>query len=286
MFTSFNARALGLKLTLDETLRLAHDAGFGGVDVMVRDAIEEGEDLAVARRRMEDLGLKPGAFPFPFDWRGDGTSFDAGLKRLPPIAEAAARLGLARTGTWVMPEMPEGSYEAVHDLHVARLGAIAAVLAGFDIRLGLEVIGVASSRSGRGKPFIHRLDQLEGLRAAIETDANVRVGMIVDSWHLYAADEPIAHALAWGADRVVWVHVADLPAGATRERASMIDSERGLPGDHGAIDSKALLTALKARGYEGPVTAEPLSSCRSLAGRSPGTIAALTATALASAWPE
>src|SRR5918995_3380787 len=136
MFTSFNARALGLDLSAEETLTLASGAGFEGVDLLVRDLVERGEDPSTVRARMDDLGLRGGAWPLPVEWRGDSRRFARDLARLPKLAEAARLMGLSRTGTWVMPETPdrpEGDDPAViaaHraawvTFHVERLGAIA-----------------------------------------------------------------------------------------------------------------------------------------------------------------
>ena len=61
MYASFNARALGLQLSGPETLRMAAENGFGGVDLMVRDLIDQDEDLRAMKSRMDDLGLKAGA---------------------------------------------------------------------------------------------------------------------------------------------------------------------------------------------------------------------------------
>ncbi len=258
VYSSFNARALGLKLAAEEAIRLASENGFGGVDVMIRDAVEEGTDLRRLRRERDDLGLKPGAFPFPFDWRGDEGAFLADMKRLPAYAEAAAQLGLTRTATWVAPECPEGLDRAsTRERHRDRLARIADELKKCEIRLGLEVIGVRSSRSGRNAPFINQLEDLEPFLRELATSTAANLGVVADSWHLYAAGEAIAAVLAFGVENVVWVHVADLPQGTGLDRATMIDSERGLPRPNGAVESTALLKALAVRGYDGPVTAEP-----------------------------
>ncbi|MDB5351872.1 MAG: sugar phosphate isomerase/epimerase [Planctomycetota bacterium] len=314
MFPSFNARALGLKLSADETLRLASEAGFRGVDVMVRDGIEEGVDFVGLRRKMDDLGLRGGAFPFPIDWRNSNDElFRRDLNALQRVAEAAATLGLTRTGTWVMPEAPKDFVRTLKDrraclhsrgpversdiqvrdesasedqalvygFHFDRLREIAPVLAEFGIRLGLEVIGVESSRSGEGVPYVTSLASLR--RSGLVTQL---VGVLIDSWHLYAANEPISHALAWGVENIIWVHVADLPAGAMTDRSAMIDSVRGLPGEHGTVESEALLKLLDLRGYEGPITAEPLAGCRSLIGLSPDAVAHAAARSLRAIWPD
>jgi sugar phosphate isomerase/epimerase len=289
MFMSFNARAVGLDLPAEETLALAAGAGFGGVDLLVRDLVDSGAEPGRLRARMDGLGLRGGAFPLPVDWRGDAGRFADDLRRLPRYAEAAAALGLGRTGTWVMPETagPAGDDGGLADtvrLHVERLGAVARVLDAHGIRLGLEVIGVASARPGRGRPFVHRLGDLDRVLGAI-WDESPNLGVLVDGFHLYAAGEPIEAGLAWGVRRVVWVHVADLPASAGPDRAAIRDHDRGLPGDHGAVDSRALLALLAEAGYDGPVTAEPLAGCRSIAGLAPVEVARRVAAALRSAWP-
>lgn len=258
MFTSLNARALGLPLDAAETIAQAARAGFGGVDLMVRDLVEAGDDPAGVRGRMDDLGLRGGAWPLPVAWRGDEPAFMADLARLPGLAEAAATLGLARTCTWVMPDRdPAVGPETLFDLHVRRLSAIARTLADHGTRLGLEVIGVASFRRPGFGAFVARLGDLGPLLDAIASEAPT-VGVVADAFHLFAADEPLDAPLAWGADRVVWAHVADLPAGDRVDRLLMRDERRGLPGENGAFGAAGMLDALMARGYNGPVTAEPM----------------------------
>lgn len=290
---SFNARAAGLDVSALETLGLAAGAGFGGVDLLVRDLVDAGDDPVALRAKMEDLDLKGGAFPLPMNWRGSAPDFARDLARLPRYAEAAAVLGLNRTGTWVMPETPErpddiatrSSHQAwTVSMHVDRLGAVARVLDVSGIRLGLEVIGVASSRTGRGLPFVHRMADLDRVLGSVWRESP-NLGVLVDAFHLYAAGEAVEAGLAWGVGRVVWVHVADLPASAPWGRTTIRDQDRGLPGEHGAVEALRLLTRLAAAGYDGPVTAEPMSGCRSLQGLTPEQAACRVAAALRSVWP-
>ena len=290
MYASFNARAVGLTLSATETIELAAQAGFAGVDLLVRDLLDAGEDPGVLRARMDDLGLRGGAFPNPVQWRQDAATFRQELARLPRLAEAAALLGLKRTSTWVLPETPAmagpgGDHDAVLAMHLERLGALVRTLQPFGIRLGLEVIGVASFRTGRGLPFVTRLADLGQLLESVRAEAP-NVGIVLDSWHLYAAGESVEAGLAWGVEQVVWTHVADLPAAAPRDPAAMNDNDRGLPGENGAIDCKALLQHLASAGYDGPVTAEPMPGCRTLAHRNqPAAVANQVAQALRSVWP-
>jgi sugar phosphate isomerase/epimerase len=294
LYRSLNARALGLDLSAGETIDLALRHGFGGVDLLVRDLVESGSDLAALRARIADAGLRGGAWPLPVHWRGAAEEFQRDLARLPRLAAAAATLDLRRTGTWVMPETPEslaGSGDAASRraataaLHVERLGAVARVLEREGVRLGLEVIGVDASRTGRGEPFVHRLGDLDAALGALRRTA-ANVGLLVDGFHLYAAGEPIEAALSWGVAQVVWVHVADLPRSAPPDRAAIRDGHRGLPGDHPAVPTAELLRQLAAAGYDGPVTPEPMAGCPALSGLSPGEAVGLLAHALRHVWPD
>ena len=293
MYSSFNARAVGLpELPTEATIDVAAAAGFDAVDLMVRDLVRSGADIAAVCRRLGDRGLRAGAFPMTMDWRGDEASFRRDLGELPRLAEAAAALGLTRTGTWVMPETPTlpppgidpaACRAEVAAFHVDRIGTIARLLAGFGIRVGLEVIGVATFRRGLGIPFVARMADLGPNLGALRAEPNV--GLLVDAFHLHAAAEPFAMALAWGVERVVWAHVADLAPGFAGDRSRIIDAERGLPGSHGAIDSRAFLAMLAEAGYDGPVTAEPLALCEALVGQTPDEVARRIKASLDACWP-
>lgn len=293
MFKSLNFRALGLTVPARTAVELAAKLGFGGVDLLVRDLVEAGDDPDELRARMDDLNLRGGAWPLPMDWRGSAERFAHDLERLPRLASVAARLGLVRTGTWVMPETPErpeteaaraSHRAAMIEMHVARLGAIARVLADQGVRLGLEVIGVESFRTGLGMPFVHRMADLDPVLGAVWREA-ANLGIVLDNWHLFAADEDLDAALNRGIDRVVWVHVADLPDSARPDRTTLRDDYRGLPGDHGAIDTAGLLRRLADLGYDGPVTAEPLSNHPRLQGLAPDAAAREVARAFEAVWP-
>ena len=93
--------------------------------------------------------------------------------------------------------------------------------------------------------------------------------------------------MAWGVGRVVWVHVADLPASAPLDpdRSTILDHDRGLPGEHSAVGTRELLELLATSGYDGPVTAEPMAGCRSLAGLNHEQTVRKVSAALRSVWP-
>ncbi|WP_435009964.1 sugar phosphate isomerase/epimerase family protein [Tundrisphaera lichenicola] len=288
MFASFNARAVGLMgLSAEETIDLAASSGFEGVDLLIRDLLRSGSNPNSIRTMMDDRGLRGGAFPMAVDWRGDESNFRRDLDDLPRLAEAAAILGLTRTGTWVMPETPHRSADRgeLASLHIRRIGEIARILDDHGIDLGLEVIGVESFRTGSGEPFITRLSDLDRELEPIWAESP-NLGILLDAFHLHAAGEEIEAGLSWGIGRVVWAHVADLPASALDDRSRIVDADRGLPGENGAVDVRGFLDRLAIEGYQGPVTVEPMSGCRSLAGLSPREIADRVRSALDGVWPE
>jgi sugar phosphate isomerase/epimerase len=290
MYPSWNARAVGLSLTAQETIYTASTAGFTGVDLLVRDLVDSGEDLEDLRRRMDDAGLRGGAWPLPVHWRGDQSRFDEDLKRLPRLAAAASCLGLTRTGTWILPEVdhvltpgtsgPE-VIRGTRELHLDRLGRIAQVLADHGCRIGLEILGPATSRTGGRPAFIHRYADLTPHFDELRLNHS-NTGVLVDSFHLFAAGEQQEACLIWGEGAVVWVHLSDP---TQEDRASILDSERELPRPDGAGQCRQLLTLLQG-GYDGPVTAEPLGVHGTLRSLTPLAAAKQVLASLRSVWPN
>jgi sugar phosphate isomerase/epimerase len=290
MYPSWNARAVGLDLSARESIEIAAQAGFPGVDLLVRDLAQSGEDARRLRDRMDELGVRGGAWALPVNWREDEPRFLDDLCVLSRHARAAAILGLNRTGTWVLPAIDPLRGEGIEDeemiarsvaFHVDRLGKIAGVLADHQVRLGLEVLGLADARKGRGAPFVdryaHLADRLSTLR-----EEHPNVGVLVDAFHLFAAGEGCEAGFVWGDESVVWVHLAD---SAKPDRAGLRDQDRALPGETDWADCRGLIEKLAQRAYDGTVTAEPMRHCKSLQGLDPLAIARRTLQSLRCVWP-
>jgi sugar phosphate isomerase/epimerase len=84
------------------------------------------------------------------------------------------------------------------------------------------------------------------------------VGLVLDSWHWYHAQETADDIKALKNEQVVAVDLNDGTAGM--DRKAMQDTVRELPVATGVIDVGAFLTALVDIGYDGPVRAEPFSA--------------------------
>ncbi|WP_165222198.1 sugar phosphate isomerase/epimerase family protein [Aquisphaera insulae] len=291
MFASWNARAVGLSQSARSAIDLAASCGFDGVDLLVRDLDQGGEDPVELRARMDDLGLRGGAWPLPVMWKGDESRFLDDLRMLPRYARIAAVLGLTCTGTWVLPEVltdGEGGSSAVDqrrrttEFHLDRLGRVARILEDHGSRLGLEVLGPISARSGTLPEFVcsyqQLCDRLAGLRERHEN-----VGLLVDAFHLYAAGEGIEAGLSWGIDRVVWVHISE-PLHPDRHR--LLDEQRTLPNAADPAKCRDLLLLLDRLGFNGPVTVEPLSRCDAIRDLDARQMAARVSASLSSVWPH
>lgn len=265
MWPSVSLRMLGQRFNARSTLELAARFGFQGVELLVRDLVEQNEDPAVLASMMADLGLRAGSWPLPVDWRVDVDRFRGDLAQLPTYARVASQLGLDRTGTWVLPEIldpdlleQDQPWDAAMAWHLERLGPIANILNDHGHRLGLEAIGVASFRTGRGLRFVDRLEALCPLLGALR-DQGCDVGLTVDSFHLYAAGESPEKLRRFNPHEVVSVHVSDVLDTASNRLADLRDDQRRLPTAEGPVPNRQLLRVLKELGYTGPVFPEPVA---------------------------
>jgi sugar phosphate isomerase/epimerase len=121
-------------------------------------------------------------------------------------------------------------------------------------RFGIEFIGPRTYRAAFRHEFIHTLDGVMELNAAIGTG---NVGLLLDSWHLYTSGGTIAEMERLTNDDVVVVHVNDAPAGIAPDE--QVDTVRTLPMETGVIDLVGFMRALRKIGYDGPVMPEPFS---------------------------
>jgi sugar phosphate isomerase/epimerase len=288
---------LGLNGDARATIELAARFGFQGVELLIRDLVEQDDDVAHLASMMVDLDLRAGSWPLPVDWRGDADHFRRDLAQLPTYARIASQLGLDRTGTWVLPEIlaprfleQEHPRDAAMAWHLERLGPIAKILNDHGHRLGLEAIGVSSFRTGRGLRFIDRLEMLRPLLLMLR-DHGCDVGLTVDAFHLYAAEESPAIVRRFDPDEIVLVHVSDVLESAPNARADLRDAQRRLPSPAGLVPCRQLLQAVSERGYSGPVFPEPVvggggSELRFGVGLNRDAVVQDAALALRSIWPS
>jgi sugar phosphate isomerase/epimerase len=255
MFVSLNG-AVTRGVGGADKIRLAAKTGFGGVDWDLGPAKTAGLDATKAlfaeTKIVPSIVNLPMARPFPFG--GEDVAFKDALAALADDAAFTAAVGCTKMMV-VLPASTTMTREAQRQLAVDRLSAIAGVLRGSRIRLGVEFLGPLYFRTGRAggpptEPFIWNMP--DALALAKDTGANV--GVILDAWHWYHSGSTITNITDAGADRIVHVHVSDAKAMPAED---VRDNMRLMPGE-GIIDLNGFFQALKKAGYAGGVSPEPL----------------------------
>lgn len=276
MFTSLSPGAIGVSVaSLEEGLRLAARHGFAGYHFSIAEAVQLGADHV--RELCDETGVRLSAFGFPVEFRQGEQDLEQSLAELASQAAIAADLDVRRTATWISPASNELTFEENFAFHVERLRPAAEILDDHGIHLGLEYVGPLKSRENSKHTFIHSMDQMAELCAAV----GPRVGFLLDAWHWYTAGEDSTHLQRLNPEQVVDVHVNDAPDMSVD---AQIDSQRELPGATGVIDIVTFLTALKRIGYDGPVMVEPFST--TVKEMSAEDACQATARALMSVWGE
>jgi sugar phosphate isomerase/epimerase len=256
MYPTIGPEALGIRgLSLPETIALARDSGFAGLSFNIRLAAQAVEEhgLDAVLQQFSQAGVRPALWNLPVAWRDDA-QYDTDLRELPRLASVARELGATRTATYMPSGSDERPYQENFDWHVARLRPIAEVLRDEGCRFGLEYIGPKTFRAAFRHEFIYTLAGLMDLIAAIGVDT---VGVMLDSWHLFASGGSLDDLDKLTNDEIVVVHVNDAPAGIPWDE--QIDTVRALPMETGVIDLAGFMQELQQLGYDGPVMPEPFS---------------------------
>jgi sugar phosphate isomerase/epimerase len=280
MYKNLNPDDLGISGRPSEVIELALSYGFKGIDLDLVDFSEQVKThgLAHARRLIDSARLKVGGFRLPVAWEEDSTSYQQDVERLTTLAELAQQIGCTRTTTTIQPASDMRPYHENFEFHRRRLSEISAALAPFKISLGLEFLAPLALRQGRAFQFIQSFDALLLL---LKTIAAPNIGVALDLWHWHVAGGTLDQIRTLRADQIITVCVADAEPGSTAVSADEQRSRR-LPGETGAIDAAAVLTALAELGYGGPVTPKPHKS--RLAGLSRDKIVKQAGAALDQVW--
>ena len=256
MFINLSPGTIGVKANLTEALALAQKHGFAGIDFSMAEVADlfEQQGASAVQALFDQAHIRPGTWGYPVDFRNAEATWQEGMAALPRLARAAQTLGLDRCSTWIMPCSDERTFDENFEFHVTRLQPGAQILADHGVRLGLEWVGPKTLRDTRQYPFIHTMQGMLELGDAIGTG---NMGLLVDAYHVYTSHGSNADVSGLTADQVVNVHVNDAPQGLAIDE--QLDGVRDLPGATGVLDLTGFLQALRAIGYDGPVTAEPFS---------------------------
>jgi sugar phosphate isomerase/epimerase len=246
---------LGFDGTFDESVQLAHKYGFEGIDPDERlFASLPGEALKRLLAGLETKNLKFGAAGLPVDFRADEATFSEGLRKLSGMGKTLRSAGVSRVSTWVMPCSNDLTYLQNFRQHACRLRECAKILSDCGQRFGLEYVATRTLWRSERNPFIHTLSEMRELEVSIGTD---NLGIQLDSWHWYNAEETAADIEALRGRDVITVDLNDAPRLPLDQ---LRDDHRELPAATGVIPVREFLLALAAIGYDGPIQAEPFNA--------------------------
>jgi len=247
---------LGFRATFPESLELAAKHGFEGLDPDPNYFASLGDDGL--KRLLDDLqtkNLKFGAAGLPVEFRKEEGAFSEGLKKLPATAEILQRAGVGRVSTWLPPCSNELTYPQNFRQHACRLRQCAQILADHGQKLGLEYVAPRTLWRSQRHSFLHTMSEAKELLVAIGTG---NLGIQLDSWHWFNAQETEKDLLTLRESDVVTVDLNDAPPGLSLDQYQ--DDHRELPAATGVIPIKEFLGALVQIGYDGPVQAEPFNA--------------------------
>ena len=255
-YTVLSLCRLGFHGSFEDSVELAVKYGFEGVDPDPGYFAKLSDDaLAKLLDDLKAKNLRLGAAGLPVEFRKDDQAFSNDLKKLPAAAAELRRAGIRRVSTWILPFSDHLTYLQNFRTHAYRLRECALVLENHNQQLGLEYVAARTLwRSGR-QPFLHTLSELKELELAIGTD---NLGVQLDTFHWFNAEETANDLLTLRASDVVTVDLNDAPLGLTLDQYR--DDQRELPASTGVIPIKTLLGALAQIGYDGPCQAEPFNA--------------------------
>ncbi len=127
-------------------------------------------------------------------------------------------------GTWLMPSHDTLTYNQNFQQHADRLREVSKILKDHDISLGLEYVGTQLLLVKGRYPFLHTLAETRELIAAIGTG---NVGLVLDTWHWWTANDTVEDLLSLKNEDVVSVDLNDAPKGL--EKRDQQDNARELP---------------------------------------------------------
>ena len=244
MFIALNSVLVNNRVKWPAFPQLAHAAGFPGVDVMLKPAMEAGPGATNAL--LKRLNLRPAAIDFPVEFRKDDLTFETDLAQLDGKAKFAADINCPRMVTYVMASS-DTPREQVRELYKKRFSMSATVLARHNVRLGLEFLGPVQFRKAKYE-FIWRMNDM----LALAKECGENVGLLLDAWHWHHAGGTTDDILNAGRERIVHIHFDDAP---NLPPEQIHDNQRLLPGE-GVINLTGFLQALKQIGYRDALSVE------------------------------
>jgi sugar phosphate isomerase/epimerase len=255
MFKNLNPSALGISGHQSEIIELALTYGFTGLDVNIAEFAVRArlKGMPYARRLIDSAKIRVGTFSLPMEWDTDDESFQKDLKKLSEYASCAAELGATCATAVLAPAGDKRPYHENFEFHRHRFQDICAALKPAGVRLAVGFLGAEYRRRDQVFQFVHDLDALTLLLNMVSAP---NLGLLLDAWEVVACGASFEAVRKLPVEQIVAVQLAEMPANVPV--ADLDEKSRLLPAVEGArIDLVGLLSLLREKGYDGPVTVKP-----------------------------
>lgn len=251
MDKNLSPAALGVSGRHTELVEICLTHRFRGFDIDIGELVKRAESGGVeyAVRYLTAAPIKIGGWQVPVDIDASDKEFRAQLASLTLPLEIAAVLQAERSFLAIPANSAEHRFHENFPRIAGRIQQLAEVLATKNVRVGLELQASPSARDETQYQFIQ---QAEAIVQLIEASAAANVGLLLDTWHWQVGGGTLDRLRAFGVQRIVAVHLCDLPADA--DLTTITEEQRLIPGEGGGVDFAALLSFLRQEGYDGPVS--------------------------------
>ena len=245
LLTINTSTLIPFSLSVPEQIDCAATAGFGGIELWVRDIISyvdaggQPEDL---KRQADDAGVKVVNGIAFFKWSDKDPAV-----RAAGIEQARREIDLlARVGCTAVAAPPTGTVAGVS---VGQIGLNFKELLTLGRGMGVEPILEFWGRS----PVLHSIQEAREVLGVSDSTAK----MLLDLFHMYTGGSRVDDlpdlARPEGGSQVGLVHINDYPLTPARE--TITDADRVMPGD-GEGPVGPFLRALSHLGFAGPLSVE------------------------------
>ena len=252
---SLNPGSIGVNFKLNELADIANKYKYEAITPNISELKNYTEyEAEKFKEKMLSLNLSWDSAGLPVDFRNDNSTFKEHMSNLKNYCQIMKKFQVNKLNTWIMPTHKELTYTKNFNLHKKRIFMISELIKDFEIKLGLEYVGVRTLMNRDKYPFIHTIDEMKDLVDAINSK-NIKYQL--DSFHWFCSEDSIEKYSFLSNEDIVTVDLNDAVIG--RDQKSQLDYERELPSKTGIINIKKFIKFLVDIDYDGSVRAEPFN---------------------------
>jgi sugar phosphate isomerase/epimerase len=227
-------------------IRVAREAGYDGIELWIpklKRYLEAGFSAAEAAASLGPLQVTMLDTILPVE-AADAATRARVIDDCSRMAEVAAVLRCPALQVVALDHFDTDDWPAQRRTLVASLNELADIAHARGVRLALEPVTFSRFRS------------LSQALEVIDAVGSSRIGLCLDTWHLWTSGTPWEEVAALDRDLIVCVHISDTHP---KTGAGWRDEDRtALPGD-GILPLPLGIEAIRATGYDGVWSVEMLS---------------------------